>query len=278
MTEASAAKAEADKQVRDMKSALASREKAVDAKEKRLNDIESDVEGEVGKRVLELGTKKLNKLEKDYKAKNKELDDKYYMMTAGYKMRYYMSLYYGIVITVLTAAFSEVFRKEFITFFSKFFEGFAELVMGVWNIGGFVAKLGDMIPQETVAFIVHWLLQLVISLGGGFVLVILAINGFVKFKDMFKEHFADEITVAVMLLILAIIVFGAEYIALLPVNLLLLYILSFVGYMLVRAFLAWDDAEAKKNFLVYTGLTIFIIVAVWFGLRSLARDLAELTK
>jgi len=276
--EADKAKTDADAKVRKMQKDLSDREKAADAKEKRLNDIEADVEGEVGKRVLELGTKELNKLEKNYKAKNKELNDKYDLMTAGYKMRYYMSLYYGIVITVLTAAFSEVFRKEFITFFSKFFEGFAELVMGIWNIGGFIAKLGDMIPQETVAFIVHWILQLVVSFGGGFVLVILAINGFMKFKDMFKEHFADEITVAVMLLILAIIVFGADYIALLPVNLLLLYILSFIAYMLVRAFLAWDDAEAKKNFLVYTGLTIFIIVVVWFGLRSLARDLAELTK
>ncbi len=276
--EASRARRDAEAKVRQMKVDLSDRERAATEKEARLNDIEADIEGEVGKRVLDLGTKKLNALKKDYKAKNKALNDKYDKMTAEYKTRYYLSLYYGIVVTAFMAIVSDAFRSEFATFFIKLFEGFSELVMGIWNLGGFVAKLGDMIPHEIVAAIVHWILQLVISIGGGALLVILAINGFIKFKDVFKKHFADEITVAIMLLILALIVIGADYVALLPVNLLLLYILSFIAYMLIRAFLSWDDTEKKKNFLVYTGLAIFIIVVVWFGLRNLARDLAELTR
>jgi len=83
-------------------------------------------------------------------------------------------------------------------------------------------------------------------------------------------------TVAIMLMALAVIVIGADYVALLPVNLILLYILIFVGYIVVRAFLEWDDAEAKKNLLVNVGLAVFIIAAVWLGLRSLAQSLSEL--
>lgn len=275
--EASKAKRDADAKVRQMKEDLSDREKAATAKEARLNDIEADIEGEVGKRVLDLGTKKLNALEKDYKAKNKALNDKYDKMTAGYKGRYYMALYYGIVVTVLMAVLSEVFRNEVAVFFTTLFDGLCTIGQGLVDLGGLVAKLGDMIPQETVAFIVHWLLQIIVTVGAVAGLMFLIVWGISKFIAFFKEHYADELTVAVMLMALAIIVIGADYVALLPVNLILLYILVFIGYLVVRAFLEWDDAEAKKNLLVNVGLTVGIIVLVWIGLRSIAQSLSELS-
>lgn len=271
--EASKAKRDADAKVRQMKEDLSDREKAATAKEARLNDIEADIEGEVGKRVLDLGTKKLNALEKDYKAKNKALNDKYDKMTAGYKGRYYMALYYGIVVTVLMAVLSEVFRNEVAVFFTTLFDGLCTIGQGLVDLGGLVAKLGDMIPQETVAFIVHWLLQIIVTVGAVAGLMFLI----AKFIVFFKEHYVDELTVAVTLMALAIIVIGADYVALLPVNLILLYILVFIGYLVVRAFLEWDDAEAKKNLLVNVGLTVGIIVLVWIGLRSIAQSLSELS-
>ena len=275
--EASRARRDADSKVRQMKENLSDRERAASEREARLNAIEADVEGEVEKRVLTLGSKKLNALEKDYKAKNKALNDKYDKMTASYKGRYYMALYYGIVVTVLMAVLSETFRNEVAVFFTTLFDGLFTIGQGLIDLGGLVAKLGDMIPQETVAFIVHWLLQIVIT-GGAFAgLFFLIMWAFAKFTDFFKEHYADEMTVATMLLALAVIVIGADYVALLPVNLILLYILIFVGYIVVRAFLEWDDAEAKKNLLVNVGLAVFIIVVVWFGLRSIAQSLSELS-
>lgn len=275
--EASRARRDADAKVRQMKEDLSDREKAATAKEARLNDIEADIEGEVGKRVLDLGTKKLNALEKDYKAKNKALNDKYDKMTAGYKGRYYMALYYGIVVTVLMAVLSEVFRNEVAVFFTTLFDGLCTIGQGLVDLGGLVAKLGDMIPQETVVFIVHWLLQIIVTVGAVAGLMFLIVWGISKFIAFFKEHYADELTVAVMLMALAIIVIGADYVAMLPVNLILLYILVFIGYLVVRAFLEWDDAEAKKNLLVNVGLTVGIIVLVWIGLRSIAQSLSELS-
>lgn len=274
--EASRARRDADAKVRQMKEDLSDRERAATAKEHRLNEIQADVEGEVGKRVMDLGTKKLNALEKDYKAKNKALDDKYDKMTASYKGRYYMALYYGIVVTVLMAVLSETFRNEVAVFFTTLFDGLFAIGQGMIDLGGLVAKLGDMIPQETVAFIVHWLLQIIVTVGAIAGLLLLIAWGVSKFVAFFKEHYADEMTVAIMLMALAVIVIGADYVALLPVNLILLYILIFVGYIVVRAFLEWDDAEAKKNLLVNVGLAVFIIAAVWLGLRSLAQSLSEL--
>ena len=274
--EASRARRDADAKVQQMKQNLSAREKAATAKENRLNEIEANVEGEVDKRVMDLGTKKLNALEKDYKAKSKALNDKYDKMTASYKGRYYMALYYGIVVTVLMAVLSETFRHEVAVFFSTFYEGVFTIGQGLIDLGGLVAKLGDMIPQETVAFIVHWLLQIVVTVGAVVGLIFLIVWGISKFVAFFKEHYADEITVAVMLMALAVIVIGADYVALLPVNLILLYILIFIGYIVVRAFLEWDDAEAKKNLLVNVGLTVGIIVLVWIGLRSIAQSLSEL--
>ena len=274
--EADRAKRDAAAQVRQMRQDLSDREKAATAKEARLNEIEADVEGEVGKRVLDLGTKKLNALENDYKAKNKALNDKYDKMTASYKGRYYMALYYGIVVTVLMAVFSDTFRNEVGVFFSTFYEGVFTIGQGLIDLGGLVAKLGDMIPQETVAFIVHWLLQIIVTVGSIAGLIMLIVWGIKKFVAFFKEHYADELTVAVMLMALAVIVVGADYVALLPVNLILLYILIFVGYLVIRAFLEWDDAEAKKNLLVNVGLAVGMIVLIWFGLKTIAESLSEL--
>lgn len=234
--EASRARRDADAKVRQAKENLADREAAATAKENRLNKIEADIEGEVGKRVLDLGTKKLNALEKDYKAKNKALNDKYDKMTAGYKGRYYMALYYGIVVTVLMAVLSEVFRNEVAVFFATLFEGLYTIGEGLINLGGLAAKLGDMIPQEVVAFIVHWILQIVVTVGAIGILFFLIIWAISKFVDFFKEHYADELTVAVMLTALAVIVIAAEYVALLPINLILLYILVFVAYIVIRGF------------------------------------------
>ena len=276
--EASRARRDADAKVRQAKESLADREAAATAKENRLNKIEADIEGEVGKRVLDLGTKKLNALEKDYKAKNKELNDKYDKMTAGYKGRYYMALYYGIVVTVLMAVLSEVFRNEVAVFFATLFEGLYTIGEGLINLGGLVAKLGDMIPQEVVAFIVHWILQIVVTGGAIVILLYLIVWAISKFVNFFKEHYADEMTVAVMLLALAVIVIGADYVALLPINLILLYILVFVAYIVIRAFAEWDDAEAKKNLLVNVGMAVGIFVLIWFGLKTIAESLAELTR
>jgi len=185
--EASKARRDADAKVRQMKEDLSDRERAATAKEHRLNEIQADVEGEVGKRVMDLGTKKLNALEKDYKAKNKALDDKYDKMTASYKGRYYMALYYGIVVTVLMAVLSETFRNEVTVFFTTLFDGLFAIGQGMIDLGGLVAKLGDMIPQETVAFIVHWLLQIIVTVGAIAGLLLLIAWGVSKFVAFSKN-------------------------------------------------------------------------------------------
>lgn len=268
---------EAERRIREMKESLSSREEAARAKEARLNDIEADVEGEVGKRVSELGAERLDSLERDYKSKSKALDERFNKMTAGYKGRYYMALYYGILVTVIMAVISETFRTETLSFVSTVAKGMITIGDGLISLGGIVARLGDKIPQDVIAFIIHWLLQIAVTGGSIFGIVLLIVWSANKFIGFIKNKFADEMTVSIMLMVLAVIVICADYVALLPINLILLYIVIFLFYIVIREFIEWDNGEAKKQLLVNIGLVIILVAVIWFGLRSITETLSNLS-
>lgn len=204
------AKSDAAEQVLQMQQELSDREKAVAAKEIRLNKIEADVEGEISIRVQRFITKKQKALDNDYKNKEKALDDKYNKMSSGYKTRYYLSLFYGILLTLIKAATSKVIRYEVIIFFKTLFNGLMIITQLSIDLGGCMAKVGDMIPQEYISLISHWLLQIITS--GSIIVgvVILLCIGISKFGYVFKKYYADEVTVAFMLLILAVLVNYAD--------------------------------------------------------------------
>ena len=67
-----------------------------------------------------------------------------------------------------------------------------------------------MIPQPTVSAIVHWLIQIIlvvgVAVGVGFLLFI----GGEKLYSGYKEHFADQISLAELLISFAVVVFFAE--------------------------------------------------------------------
>lgn len=253
--EAEKSKADADSKVKKMKSDLEAREKAADEKEALLNDMD----GEAGRRARKL-----------YNDRKRNLDHKYQIMTAGYKGRYYMSLIYGIFITILMAARSEIIINEAAIFFSTIYDGLKTAGLSLIELGGSAAAFGDMIPQKIIAFIAHWLIQLVVSGGIGIAIVFIICMGTGKVVEIFNDRFADEKTAFFVLMGLAVIVIYADKIVLLPVNLILLYILVFAIYMISRAFLELDDAEQKKELILNVGRMVLILGVIWFAFRSFA--------
>lgn len=127
----------------------------------------------------------------------------------------------------------------------------------------FVARLGDMIPKEVVAMIVHWILVIGVyaaSIGAiGWLLFTLG-KKYIKF---FKDKLADEISVFVELMILAIVVFASDLIkSILSINLICLMIVAFAGYTVVRGFVQADNTELKKKILKWAGITVGCITGV----------------
>lgn len=90
---------------------------------------------------------------------------------------------------------------------------------------------------------------------------------------------ADEPTIAVLVGVLAVIVFFADIISdVVPINLILLYLLIVIGYLSIRAVVEMDDPEARKVLLVDIGCGILIIAAVWYGFKAVGDGLSALAR
>lgn len=179
-----------------------------------------------------------------YLDQKKELDRKFKAQTASYDSCMLGLLLYGVLITVFTAVRSEAFVSDFKTFF-KVVWGFLLTCFG-WleNGANFMAQIGDKIPQEIVATIVHWLLWFIVLFGVGIGAVVLLLIGIAKLVKWYAEEYADNTSLGFALVSLALSIFFAEEIrTFLPINLLLLLILVHIVYVLIR----WYVKGCKRS-------------------------------
>ena len=130
---------------------------------------------------------------------------------------------------------SERFVSDFKAFFGTIWAFLLTALEKLLQLAKWASQIGDKIPQEIVAFIVHWLILIavVVLVGGGAVLLLFFGADWVY--QNYKSDYADTTSLAVALASLAVIVFFAEPIrAVLPINLLLLLIITHVLYVGVR--------------------------------------------
>ena len=240
MTEVSAVKEECAKRERIAES----KAQEADRLKSHLKAVEADLSGQIDKKAQNLVESKLNALHGVYEAKQRSLDRKFKAKTASYDSCMLGLLLYGVLTTVFTAVRSEAFVSDFKTFFEVVW-GFLLTCFG-WleNGANFVAQIGDKIPQEIVATIVHWLLWFIVLFGIGIGAVVLLLIGIVKLVKWYAEEYADNTSLGFALVSLALSIFFAEEIrAFLPINLLLLLILVHIVYVLIR----WYVKGCKRS-------------------------------
>lgn len=240
MAEVSAVKEECAKRERIAES----KAQEADRLKSHLKAVEADLSGQIDKKAQNLVESKLNALHGVYEAKQRSLDRKFKAKTASYDSCMLGLLLYGVLITVFTAVRSEAFVSDFKTFF-KVVWGFLLTCFG-WleNGANFMAQIGDKIPQEIVATIVHWLLWFIVLFGVGIGAVVLLLIGIAKLVKWYAEEYADNTSLGFALVSLALSIFFAEEIrAFLPINLLLLLILVHIVYVLIR----WYVKGCKRS-------------------------------
>lgn len=195
--------------------------------QRRTQEAESQkqsLKADTEKRAKELVKAKVKSLEATYQAKTSS----HYAYVTGVSL-------YAVLVTVLTAIRSETFVSDFKTFFEVVW-GFILTCFG-WleNGANYVAQLGDKIPQEIVATIVHWLLWGIVFFGVEIGALVLLLIGIKKLVKWYAEDYADNTSLEVALISLALSIFFAEEIsAFLNVNLLLLNILVHIIYVFIR--------------------------------------------
>lgn len=191
---------------------------------KEAESLKQSIKADTKKQAKEMVQDKVKSLEATYQAKTSS----HYAYVTGVSL-------YAVLVTLFTAIRSEAFVSDFKTFFGAIWSFILQCV-GWLEIGAnFVAQLGDKIPQEIVATIVHWLLFLVVLIGVGGGAVVLLLIGIAKLVSWYAEDYADNHSLGFALISLALSIFFAEEIrAIVPINLLLLLIITHVLYVGVR--------------------------------------------
>lgn len=214
-----------------VKKACIEKEKALKKENERLIGLEE----EINKTKANLQKTIKDKADELSENKRKELEKEYSLKTASYGVVLLGCLLYSIVTTCFTAVRSEVFVSDFKAFFTGIW-GFIAKGAELLRAGADMAsRLGDMIPQEVIAMLVHWILWLIIVIG---VVVGIGIFVFIAVKKlyfMYKDNYADNISLVFLLLSLSILIYFAEPIrSIIKLNLLFMFFIANAIFIVVR--------------------------------------------
>ena len=223
--DASWARYEAENAERKANERVSDREKRAKDKESELNRREGLINEEVKKKAIA----------------------EYKKIRIIHNIPLYISLGYGFVTTILFAILSDAFRSEFRNFVVSIWKVISGMEIWLWNIASNWHWTLKSLICGLVTSLVLFLMWKIIS----------------RLRDVLAS-FADTTTIAFLLLFLAIEVFLSQYLIKLPINLILLYILSFITYLTVRAFIQWDDSEKKKDIASVLLILVSGGIVIWY--------------
>lgn len=233
-------------------SSLDEREKEVAKREEQaaLRDREQDAE--VSRLADKCISGRLRKLEAQYHSRERMLEGRFHSMRNRYAGIILISVLYGIIVTIITAVKTPAIISDVVEFGRTIAKGAMVLYHIALKVGGFASQLGDRIPQPTIAFILHWVLWILVLtaiLGGLGVTAFLLIKAYAGY---FRKKQTDEITAFAILMDLAVTVFLAEQIkTILSVNLVLLFFALFSLYSAIRAVIQMENVTARNSLFKY---------------------------
>mgnify|MGYP000627365653 CR=1 FL=1 len=137
-----------------------------------------------------------NGLEKEYKAK-----------TVGFDVMIKVLWWYAIVTTIFAAMRSEIFLGDFTAFVDTIWNGICRSGKWIVDIGNVLAQVGDRIPNEMLAIIVHWLLFIIVIIGGVGAVGVQTVIVEKKVAKVYQENCWDVISVGIVVISLVMAVY-----------------------------------------------------------------------
>ena len=146
--------------------------------------------------------------------------------------------WYASVTTIFAVIRSETFLSDFTAFVDTVWNGICQSGKWIVNVGNALAQVGDRIPNETVAIVVHWLLLVIVIVGAAVVVGVLMVLGEKKVTKVYRENCWDVISVGVVVTSVALVVYFGEWIKdFVKLNLVVLLLLVQAVYVGIRAYM-----------------------------------------
>ena len=172
-----------------------------------------------------------------YEHQRNGLEKKYKAKTVGFDAMIIVLWWYAIVTTVFAAMRSGIFLGDFTAFFEALWNGIRRSCKWIVGVAKALAQVGDRIPNEMIAIIVHWLLFIIVIVGAIAVVGILIVIIEKKVTKLYRENCWDVISVGVTVTSLALVVYFGDWIkALVRLNLVALLLLVQAVYVGIRVY------------------------------------------
>lgn len=243
MAEAQKARSEAEQ----IRADLEGKEEELDNREAEIERQESELSQEIAKEAEILTEGLRHDLEAEFKRKEDHIwqmslkrehatADKYKKLTIRYQAEFTIVLFYAVIATALKVISTPEIIADAIQFFVNLWNTLVGFVVDVIGFGHTVAGISQLIPNPTVAGIVFWVLQILISavaIGIVFLTIYSLIITYVRYM---KAKQFDRYTVIIAITVLAFTVFLAGVIkGIIPINLFALQVGLFLSCSGIRA-------------------------------------------
>mgnify|MGYP002744529684 CR=1 FL=1 len=172
-----------------------------------------------------------------YEHQRNGLEKKYRSKTVGFDAMLIVLLWYAIVTTVFAAMRSGIFLGDFTAFFEVLWDGIRQSCKWIVGVAKALAQVGDRIPNEMIAIIVHWLLFIIVIAGVAGVIGVLIVIVEKKVTKAYRENSWDVISAGAAVISLAVVVYFGDWIKFfVKLNLVALLLLVQAVYVGIRAY------------------------------------------
>ena len=172
-----------------------------------------------------------------YEHQRNGLEKKYRSKTVGFDAMLIVLLWYAIVTTVFAAMRSGIFLGDFTAFFEVLWDGIRQSCKWIVGVAKALAQVGDRIPNEMIAIIVHWLLFIIVIAEVAGVIGELIVIVEKKVTKAYRENSWDVISAGAAVISLAVAVYFGDWIKFfVKLNLVALLLLVQAVYVGIRAY------------------------------------------
>lgn len=172
-----------------------------------------------------------------YEHQRNGLEKKYKAKTVGFDVMIKVLWWYAIVTTIFAAMMSEIFLGDFTAFVDTIWNGICRSGKWIVDIGNVLAQVGDRIPNEMLAIIVHWLLFIIVIIGAVGAVGVQTVIVEKKVAKVYQENCWDVISVGIAVISLVMAVYFGDWIkVLVKLNLVALLLLVQAVYVGIRAY------------------------------------------
>ena len=180
-----------------------------------------------------------------YEHQRNGLEKKYRSKTVGFDAMLIVLLWYAIVTTVFAAMRSGIFLGDFTAFFEVLWDGIRQSCKWIVGVAKALAQVGDRIPNEMIAIIVHWLLFIIVIAGVAGVIGVLIVIVEKKVTKAYRENSWDVISAGAAVISLAVAVYFGDWIkTVLPINLLFFLLFVQLVYVGIRWYVkGWRETR-----------------------------------